>query len=229
MRFFPLRALSALVAILASFPTLAQTQPKPRLTLDQPAPELQVTDLVGKDSNLTALRAANVGKVIIVQFGSLTDPAFRQHADAVERMAAKNADRAAFLVVYQKEAHPADGPDPLEVNQTDGFHIAEPVSMEERQKLAARAVERLHLAHQTVVVDAWNNTSSLRYGSAANMTFIIDAKGRLQAGYPSMDTAKVQSAIDLLAAGKALPPELRGATKDSSPATREAPSNPPQR
>jgi hypothetical protein len=201
---------------------LAQSAPKPRLTLQQPAPELLVTDLDGKASNLATLRAANAGKILVLQFGCMTDPIFRLHNDAVEKLAAKTAAKAAFILIYQKEAHAADGPDPLEVNEKEGFNIAEPATLAERRKLAAQTVERLHIAHQTVVVDAWNNSSSLRYGAAANMTFIVDAKGNLQAGYPFMDMAKVQSAIDLLAAGKPLPVELQGATQAQGPAPFDA-------
>ena len=70
-------------------------------------------------------------------------------------------------------------------------------------------VERLKVKNQTVVVDAWNNTSSLRYGSYPNMTFIIDEKGKLQAGY-SVDGYRQGpgSALETLIAGKPLPPEL---------------------
>ena len=50
------------------------------------------------------------------------------------------------------------------------------------------------------------------------MTFIIDGKGNLVAGYPWMDTVKVQSALDLLIDGKPLPPELKGSVKLSASA-----------
>jgi hypothetical protein len=61
-----------------------------------------------------------------------------------------------------------------------------------------------------VIVDVWSNTSSLRYGSYPNMTFVIDAKGTLQAGYPFMDQGKVQTAVEALMAGKEVPGSVKG-------------------
>ncbi|HEY4328173.1 MAG TPA: deiodinase-like protein [Phycisphaerae bacterium] len=207
-----------LAAMMTSTLLAQENSPKPRLALELPAPEIAVTTLDGKSTSLAALRAANPGKILVLQFGSLTDPIFRSRVSTVEKFADKYAGKAVFILVYQKEAHPADGADPLEVNQNDGFNIAEPTSLAERQKLAKQAIDRLHIVTETVVVDAWNNTSSQRYGSYANMTFIIDAKGNLQAGYPFMDPAKAQAAIDTLVDGKPLPAELKGSTQRGGPA-----------
>ena len=194
-----------------------ESVPRARLALDLPAPEIAATTVDGKAASLAGLRAANAGKIVVLQFGSITDPVFRTHLSTVEKMADRNADKAAFVIVYQKEAHPADG-EALEVNVREGFNIAEPTGLGERKSLARQAVERLHIASETVVVDAWNNASSLRYGSMPNMTFIIDAKGLLLAGYPFMDPAKVQAALETLAAGKALPVELKGSIRAGGPA-----------
>jgi hypothetical protein len=203
--------------IISSAAVAQVNAPKPRLALGAPAPEIAGTTLEGKPTSLAGLRAANPSKTLILQFASLTDPVFRSHLPSVESLADKTRDQAAFVIVYQKEAHPADA-DPLELNVNGGFNLAEPTSLAERQMLAQQAVQRLHIVQQTVLVDAWNNTSSLRYGSFPNMTFIIDSAGILQAGYPFMDPAKVQAALDTLAAGKPLPPELKGTLQQSGPA-----------
>jgi hypothetical protein len=50
------------------------------------------------------------------------------------------------------------------------------------------------------------------------MTFVIDSKGNLQAGYPFMDPAKVQAAVDTLAGGRALPDNLKGSIRANGPA-----------
>jgi hypothetical protein len=49
------------------------------------------------------------------------------------------------------------------------------------------------------------------------MTFVIDAKGNLQAGYPWMDTGKLVPALDALLAGKPVPSDVRGHTKAAAP------------
>ena len=204
--------------ILAGVCNAQATAPKPRLALDTPAPDIKVSTLDEKPTSLAALRTTNPNKIIVLQFASLTDPIFRSHATSVDRLAARDLDKALFVIVYQKEFHAADSQDPLEINANEGFNIAEPTSLAERIKLAKQVPERLGIANQTIVVDAWNNAASLRYGSYPNMTFIIDAKGNLVAGYPFMDTTKVQTAIDTLAAGKPLPDALRGSTQGNTPA-----------
>jgi hypothetical protein len=206
-------------------------RPQAKLVLGAAAPELLATTPDGKPVALAGLRGGTAAegepaapaKMIVLQFGSLTEPAFRAHASAVERLAARYADKAKFVIVYQQEAHAADTDTALQINADQGFAVAQPVNLAERQQLALQAVERLKIKNQTVVVDAWNNTSALRYGSYPNMTFVIDAKGNLQAGYPWMDTGKVQAALDALAAGKPLPAELRGSVKPSAPGGLDAP------
>jgi hypothetical protein len=104
---------------------------------------------------------------------------------------------------------------------TDGFNLANPTTQAERVKAAEQAKERLHLDNETLLVDAWNNTTSYRYGDYPNMAFVIDAKGDLQAGYPWMDPKKVQGAVDALLAGKEVPPEFRGSVHPQGQASRE--------
>lgn len=191
---------------------------KPRLALGEPAPEIQVTTLDNKPTSLAGLRNANPNKVIVLQFGSLTDPIFRNHATSVDRLAARDVDKAIFVIVYQKEFHAADSESPLALNESGGFNLAAPTSQTERMALAKSLPERLGIKNETIVVDAWSNVTSQRYGSFPNMTFVIDSKGVLQAGYPFMDPAKVQAAVDALASGKSLPDELKGSVKSAGPA-----------
>jgi len=148
----------------------------------------------------------------VLQFASITDPIFRTHVSATEFLAGRNTDKALFVVMYQKEAHPADGEAALEVNKSDSFNLAAPANLEERTRRAALAADRLAIKNQTVLVDSWANASSLHYGSYANMTFVIDAKGNLAAAYPFMDVSKVRLVITALSTGQQIPPELRGST-----------------
>jgi hypothetical protein len=212
MRRLPFFMLPMLLAASA----FAQNEPRTRLALDAPAPEVMVTTVDGKGQSLAGLRSANPGKVIVLQFASISDPIFRAHVSAVERVADKSADKACFVIVYGKEAHPDS--DPLEVNKNAGFNLPEPRSLGERQKRAQLAIDELHILRETMLVDAWNDASSVRYGSLPNMTFVVDAKGVLRAAYPFMDAAKVQAAVDALAADKALPDELKGSLQGNGPA-----------
>ena len=176
-----------------------------QLPLGKPAPEIQATDLDGKRVTLESFH----GKPVVLEFGSLTEPWFRDRVPAVAKLAAKYGDKVAFVIIYQHEAHAADSPEAIEENAAE-FNLAKPTSQAERVKAAAQAKERLHIENETLLVDGWSNTTSDRYGNYPNMAFVIDATGNLQAGYPWMDPKKVQGAVDALLAGKEVPAEFRG-------------------
>ncbi len=190
------------------------TQPATRkvtLAIGQKAPPLDAITLDNKPATL----ADFARKPLVLQFGSITEPVFRLRAPAVEKLAADYADKAAFFILYQRESHPADG-EALEINQTEGYNIAQPVRLDERIKLAKMAVERLKLQKQTILIDAWSDLSSQRYGGHPNMTFLIDADGNLAAGYPWMDTKKISGALDALLANKPIPEEFQGPKRPST-------------
>ena len=216
-------ALSGLIwsvaAIAASEPSFVG-KPQGHLAFGEAAPEIAGTTLSGDAVTVASLRAANPDKIMVLQFGSITDPIFRAHVSATEFLAGRNTDKALFVVIYQKEAHAADGDAALEVNKADGFNPAAPMSLDERTKLARQAADRLAIKNETVLVDVWSNTSARNYGSYPNMTFVIDSKGNLAAGYPFMDVSKVRLVITALATGQQIPAELRGTTlrMTSSPA-----------
>ncbi len=184
-----------------------------RLPIGEPAPEILATTPDGTPVALAALH----GKPIVLQFGSITEPLFRLRTPAVEKLAAKFADKVTFLILYEREAHAADTANAIEANAQDAFDIAAPTSMSERIKLARQTVARLDIKNQQLAIDAWSNTSALRYGNYPNMTFVIDAAGKLQAGYPWMDPKKVQAVLDALLAGKPVPDNLRGPIHPSTP------------
>ena len=213
-------ALGLVLPVLAadSGPAGAATTPagivRQALALGDPAPALAVTDLQGKPVTLESLR----GKPVILQFGSLTDPIFRRHAPAAEKLAASNKETAAFLIVYQREAHPADGNDPLQINANEGFALAAPTTPQERTKLASQAAPRLNIVQQTLVVDAWNDTTAQRYGGLPNMTFLIDAQGRLAAAYPWMDVPKLEGALSDVLAGNPVAAAHRGPVRSTTAA-----------
>jgi hypothetical protein len=185
--------------------------------LGQPAPEILATTVDGKSVTLASLR----GKPVVLEFGSITEPWFRARVPAVEKLAAKYKDQATFVVIYQRESHAADTAEAIEENETDGYAIAKPASEDERYKLAQQAVDRLHIQNETLLVDDWSNTTSLRYGGYPNMAFVIDADGKLQAGYPWMDPGKVQRALDALLAGKPVPDDARGPVHPVSSGTTD--------
>jgi thiol-disulfide isomerase/thioredoxin len=205
-----------LIPLLLATATLALAAPPEKSTppaLGIQAPEISAVTLDNKPLHLTDLR----GKPVVLEFGSATEPLFRARAKAVETLAQKYGDKVAFLVLYTKESHAADSPDALDLNTDDGFSFAQPTKLDERIALARQTAERLNIPASRIAVDQWNNFSSKIYGNYPNMTFVIDAKGNLQAGYPWMDTGKLVPALDALLAGKPVPSDVRGHTKAAAP------------
>lgn len=207
----PILALALLLAATAA--TLAQTtQPKPQLLLGKPAPEILATTLDGKPAKLADYK----GKPILLQFGSITEPVFRNKSAAMEKLAADFADKAHFLIIYAEESHPGDTEAALQINNDEGFAIARPQKLEERIKLARLAVDKLTLKNQTMLVDAWNNTSAKRYNDLPNMLFLIDKDGNLATGWPWADPKKARLALEALLAGKPIPAEAHGPRKQDA-------------
>lgn len=184
-------------------------RPHAQLALDVAAPEILATTVDGKPASLAALR----GKPVVLQFGSITAPIFRSRVPAVEKLAERYGDRVTFVVLYEREAHAADSADAIDPVEAAGFDIAAPTTQDERYKLAQQAIDRLQIKHEKVFVDAWSNTTALRYGNYPNMTFVVDADGKLRAGYAWMDPKKVQTAVDALLAGKPIPASARGTVR----------------
>jgi hypothetical protein len=176
------------------------------LMFGQRAPEISATDIAGNAVTLDSYK----GKPVIFQFASITEPVFRKHAAEVEKLAAAYEGKAAFVIVYQKESHAADSPAALELNTTDGYPFAAPVSQEERVKLAKTAMERLGIKKQAMVVDAFNDVTAARYAARPNSTYLLDSRGGLAAAYPWMDAKKLKGALDAVLADKTVPPEFQG-------------------
>ena len=82
--------------------------------------------------------------------------------------------------------------------------------------MASKCAEQLKIAKQRILVDAWDDSTARHYGGLANMTFVLDAEGKLAAAYPWMDAKKIKGALDAVLAGKAVPAEFAGPTPASA-------------
>jgi acetyl esterase/lipase len=152
-----------------------------QLLVGQIAPEFSLKTPAGQTLSLTTLRA---GKPLIVEFGSLSSPAFRAQIAAMEQLKQTLGDRACFLVVYTLEAHPTDVPSPYsqgiwvtERNQREGVLVTQPTTYEERVALA----ERLPDLGVTlpIVVDNMDNAVWEAWGRRSNGGFVVGPDGRL--------------------------------------------------
>ena len=203
--------LSGCVAVLPAYADYP-VGPSPKITIAPPpappewklggtAPTLHITDLSGHKVSLSQFS----GKPVVLEFGSLTEPTFRLSAANVNWLARKWKGKVQFLIVYQKESHPAETNRALKINKTAGFSILQARNQMQRIADARRAQRTLRLMFPMIVVDNQKNQTALAYGSLPNMTFLINARGQLIAAWPWMAPWQLNGAIPAVLAGKAIP------------------------
>ncbi len=86
-------------------------------------------------------------------------------------------DRAAFLFVYIREAHPADGWQ-AEENKKEEVIFSQPTEWTARKETAQACCQRLRLS-MPCVVDTIDNTVDNLYAGWPERIFVISANGRI--------------------------------------------------
>ena len=81
-------------------------------------------------------------------------------------------DRAEFLFVYIREAHPRDEWQ-LDINESDRVVVAQPTTFDERQEVAQVCVKDLVLT-MPCVVDDMDNTCDTAYAGWPERLFVIE-------------------------------------------------------
>jgi hypothetical protein len=89
----------------------------------------------------------------------------------------KYGDRAAFLFVYVREAHPSDGWQ-MPVNEEESVVFEQPASFQRRAEIATKCCDSLKLTMPCVVDNMENEVDAL-YAGWPERIFIIDAAGRI--------------------------------------------------
>ena len=92
---------------------------------------------------------------------------------ALEELAERYGDRAAFLVVYVREAHPEDGW-VLEENREAGIALRDPTTYEERTACALRLPLSLPL-----LVDDLDDRVARAYGAWPERLYLVGRDGRI--------------------------------------------------
>ena len=86
-------------------------------------------------------------------------------------------DRAAFFLVYIKEAHPRDGWI-SENNTAAGIEIADPQTQADRNTVAIDACALLNIIWPALV-DTMDNAVSKAWAAWPDRVFVVDAAGRI--------------------------------------------------
>ncbi len=148
----------------------------------QPGPALgdAVTDFTlkttGGKQEVTLSKLIGPKPVVLV-FGNFTCGPFRSQAGNVAKLHALYKDRAAFVMVYVREAHPTDGWS-MESNDRVGVSLAQPTTYAERTSVASRCSKQLSLGFP-MLVDTMDDAVGARYSGMPSRLYLIDPKGRV--------------------------------------------------
>jgi hypothetical protein len=133
----------------------------------QPAPNFKLRTLGGKE---TVELAKVLGKKpVVLVFGNYTCSPFCASYPGVEPIHERFKEDAIFLMVYVREAHPADG-------WSMGVDIKQPRTIEERVGVAERFYKQVRPSIP-VLVDELNDPVGHAYSGMPSRLYVIDAKG----------------------------------------------------
>jgi alkyl hydroperoxide reductase subunit AhpC len=116
-------------------------------------------------------------KPLVLLFGNFTCGPFRSHSGNVTRVFHRYHDKANFLMVYVREAHPTDGWR-MESNDQKGVEIEQPQNDEARQEVAQQCSELLK-APWTMVVDRVDDEVGKAYSGMPSRLYVIDQQGKV--------------------------------------------------
>ena len=149
--------------------------PHPAPHVGQAAPDFDLSSADGtRRVRLSSFRGQ---RPVALVFASLTCPYFRDEAQALERLYQKYGDQVEFLMIYQREAHPAEAAQVPE-NAADGLAIISPKSLDDRCRTCQQAQGTLSLT-MPAVVDQLNDQTAYDYMTDPVRLFLVDTSGRI--------------------------------------------------
>ena len=152
---------------------IGSLQPGPKLNESAPDFTLKTND--GK-AEVTLSKLVGPKPVVLV-FGSFTCGPFRSHSGNIEKLYRMYKDRATFVMVYVREAHPTDGWR-MESNDRVGAITPQPKSYEERADVAQKCGKLFNIGFP-MLVDTIDDTVGSRYSGMPGRLYLIDRDGKV--------------------------------------------------
>ena len=160
------------------------------VAVGSPAPAFTATRLSGTE----ATNKSFTGKPLVLAFGSLTSPSFRDRLPKLEAVKKKYNGRANVIVVYSREAHPADGWQ-VDRNRDDKVEINSPTTMKDRLALAAK-LKDLSKTSVDIVVDDMNDATLAAFGNTSEGAVVISPMGTVVGTQTYCDPSGLPHLID---------------------------------
>ncbi len=150
---------------------LQDTGPQP----GDKAPDVKIIETNGRAFSPSLYK----GHVLVLEFGSMSCPVFRQHVQEMEKLKAADSARAFFMIVYTRENFPA-GDNNVERNRDEGVSIAPATTLDERKQQALETQQELRITIP-MAVDAMDDSVSKAFGTFPNGTVVIGKDGNIAA------------------------------------------------
>ena len=116
-------------------------------------------------------------KPVVLVFGNFTCGPFRSQAGNVEKLYSLYRDRATFVMVYVREAHPKDGWH-MDSNDRVGVSLAQPRTYDERVSVAQTCGAKLALSFP-MLVDTIDDSVGGPYSGMPSRLYLIDSQGKV--------------------------------------------------
>ena len=153
-------------------------------------PDLQIIEANGRAFSPSQYK----GHIVVLEFGSMSCPVFRTHAQEMEKLKAIEGARAFFLIVYTREAFPA-GDKNVERNRDEGVSVPEAKSLNDRKAQALEAQRELRITIP-VAVDSMDDSVSNAFGGYPNGVVVIGKDGKIAARQQWTNPDTLRTAID---------------------------------
>jgi hypothetical protein len=149
---------------LSEGPSISATAPDFTLKTRDGKETIQLSKLVGT-------------KPTVLLLGNFTCGPFRAMYPDVDAIRERYKDQANFLMVYVREAHPADGWK-MESNKRSGVEVKQPTTLEERASVCGQFCAKLH-PNMPVLVDDILDPVGRAYSGMPGRLYVIDAHGKI--------------------------------------------------
>ncbi len=152
---------------------IGSLEPGPKVGDSAPDFTLKTNDL---KAEITLSKLLGPKPVVLV-FGSFTCGPFRSQTGNIEKLYHRYKDRATFVMVYVRDAHPTDGWR-MESNDRLGATTAQPKTYDERVAVAQKCGRVLSLAFP-MLVDTIDDAAGARYSGMPGRLYVIDREGKV--------------------------------------------------
>lgn len=116
-------------------------------------------------------------KPVVLIFGNFTCGPFRRDSGSLEKLYLRYKDRATFLMVYVREAHPTDGWR-MDSNDRSGVVLPQPRTYDDRVKIATTCARHLDLSFP-LVIDTIDDGVGAYYSGMPSRLYLIDRSGKI--------------------------------------------------